>query len=131
MKKLVEDWVFYAESDLKTAEILIKDEYLMTNIIVFHCQQAIEKYLKAFLVDNNVPIIKTHDLIKVNDMVKEIKDLGIDEKKLMIVKQVFSESKYPGDLGLLPDGLPTDKQASEFIEYAREVKAIISKALNP
>ena len=131
MKKLVEDWVFYAESDLKTAEILIKDEDPMTNIITFHCQQAIEKYLKAFLVDHDVPIVKTHDLIKLNNMVREIKDLGIDEKKLMIVKQVFSESKYPGDFGLLPDGLPSDKQACEFIEYAKEVKAIISKELNP
>ena len=131
MKKLVEDWILFAERDLKTAEILIKDEYPMTNIIAFHCQQAIEKFLKAFLVEKDIPIIKTHDLIKLNNMVKEIIDLGIDERKLMIVKQVFSESKYPGDLGLLPDGLPTDKQAKEFIEYANEVKVIISKELNP
>ena len=130
MKKLAEDWVFYAENDLKTAVILIKDEYPMTNIIAFHCQQAIEKFLKAYLVENNVPIIKTHDLIKINNMVKEIKDLAIDEKKLMIVKQVFFESKYPGDFGLLPDGLPTDKQAREFIEYTQQVKAIILKELS-
>jgi len=40
MKKLVKDWVFFADSDLKTAETLIKDEYPLTNIIAFHCQQA-------------------------------------------------------------------------------------------
>ena len=129
MKKLAEDWVFFAERDFETAEILIKNENPFTNIIAFHCQQAVEKYLKAYLVEKNIPIIKTHDLIKLNDMIKEIADLGIDEKKLMILKQVYSESRYPGDLGLLPDGLPSDKQAAEFIEYAKEIKAIISKEL--
>ena len=127
MKKLVEDWIFFAERDLKAAELLIKDDYLITNIIAFHCQQAIEKYLKAFLIDNEIPLMKTHDLIKLNDMIKEIKDIGIDEKKLMIIKQVYSESRYPGEFGLLPDGMPTNEQAIEFIEYAKEVKSIIIK----
>jgi HEPN domain-containing protein len=129
MKKLVKDWLLYAERDLKTAELIIKDDYPLTNIIAFHCQQAIEKYLKAFLIANDIPIIKTHDLIRLNNMIKEIKDLGINEKQLMILKQVYSESRYPSDLGLLPDGLPTDKQAEEFIEYAKDVKIIISNAL--
>jgi len=129
MKKQVESWIFFAERDLKTAEILIKDENPFTNIITFHCQQAIEKYFKAYLVQKNIPIIKTHDLIKLNNMTKEIKDLGIDEKKLIVVNEVYAETRYPGDLGLLPDGLPSDKQAAEFIEYAKEIKAIISKEL--
>jgi len=129
MKKLVEDWIFYAERDLKTAELLIKEDYPLTNIIAFHCQQAIEKYFKAFLIENDIPIIKTHDLINLNNMIREVKDLGIKEEKLIIIKQVYSESRYPGDMGLLPDGLPTDKQAEEFIEYAKEVKIIISDAL--
>ena len=40
MKKLVEDWIFFADRDLMTAEILIKDDYPFTNIVAFHCQQA-------------------------------------------------------------------------------------------
>jgi HEPN domain-containing protein len=131
MKKLVKDWIFFADTDLKTAETLIKDDNPFNNIIAFHCQQAIEKYLKAYLVEKSVPLVKTHDLIKLNDMVKEIKDLGINEEKLMIIKQIYSESRYPGDLGLLPDGLPSDKQAKEFIEFAQEVKTIILKELSP
>ena len=129
MKKLARDWVFFADRDLQTAEIITKDEYPLTNIVTFHCQQAIEKYLKAYLADNAVPIIKTHDLIKLNNMIKEIKDMGIDEKKLIIINEVYAETRYPGDLGLLPDGLPSDKQALEFVEYAREIRDIISREL--
>jgi HEPN domain-containing protein len=82
--------------------------------------------LKAYLIEKDVPIIKTHDLIKLNGMIKEIKDLGIDEKKLIVINEVYIESRYPGELGLLPDGIPTNEQAKEFIDYAKEIKTIIT-----
>ena len=131
MKKQVEDWFFFAERDLKTAERIINDEDPFTNIIAFHCQQAVEKYLKAYLIGNGIPLNKTHDLILLNNMIKEIKDLGINEDKLILIKQVYSETRYPGDIGLLPDGLPSVEQVKEFIEFAREVKEIITKELTP
>ena len=129
MKKQVKNWILFADQDLKTAEIVIKDEYPLTNIIAFHCQQAIEKYMKAFLVEKNFPIIRTHDLIKLNDMIRSIRDLGIDEKKMILLNEVYTETRYPSDLGLLPDGLPSGKQANDFLEYAKEVKAIVSYEL--
>jgi hypothetical protein len=42
-----------------------------------------------FLIENNVPPIKTHDLIKLNDLVKEIKDLAIDEQSLVIINEIL------------------------------------------
>jgi HEPN domain-containing protein len=62
MKKLVEDWLLVAEQDIRTASIIIKEDHL-TNIVAFHCQQAIEKYFKAFMLEHDKPIIKTHNLI--------------------------------------------------------------------
>jgi HEPN domain-containing protein len=126
MKKQVENWILLADQDLYAAETLLKDRFPLTNIVAFHCQQAIEKYLKAFLIENDVPLIKTHDLIKLNGMIKEIKDLGIDRKKLIIIDEVYVESRYPGELGLVSDGMPTNEQAEKFIEYAKEIKAIIN-----
>ena len=131
MKKPVEDWFFFAERDLKTAERIIDEEDPFTNIIAFHCQQAVEKYQKAYLIGNGIPLKKTHDLILLNNMIKEIKDLGINEDKLILIKQVYSETRYPGDLGLLPDGLPSVEQAREFVEFANEVRVIITKELSP
>jgi HEPN domain-containing protein len=129
MKKQVKDWVLLADKDLYAAEIIMKDDYSLTNIVAFHCQQAIEKYLKAYLIEKDVQIIKTHDLIKLNDMTKEIKDLEIDEKKLTVINEVYIESRYPGELGLLPDGIPTDEQAEAFIEYVKVIKAKIKNEL--
>ena len=129
MKKQVEDWILLADKDLYAAELLLKDEYPLTNIVAFHCQQTIEKYLKAFLIENDVSIIKTHDLVKLNKMAMEIKNLGIDKEKLVIINHVYAGSRYPGELGLMPDGMPSDVQAKEFLEYAKEVKGIIMKEL--
>ena len=129
MKKPVDDWIFFAESDLAAVERLITDKNPLTNIIAFHCQQAIEKYLKAYLVENGIPIIKTHDLIKLNDMVNKVKDLNIDNKKLLLVKQVYSETRYPGDIGLLPNNFPSVQEVQEYFDFAKEVKTIIINAL--
>ena len=130
MKKQVKDWIFLADKDLNASEILIKEKNPLTNIIAFHCQQTIEKYLKAFLIENDIPLIKTHDLIKLNGMITEIIDLKIDESKLIPINEVYVEARYPGELGLMPDGVPTKEQAMGFIDFAKEVKAIIIKELN-
>ena len=129
MKKQVEDWILLADNDLYAAEIILKDEYPLTNIVAFHCQQTIEKYLKAFIIENDIPMIKTHDLIKLNGMIKDIKDLGIDETKLMTINEVYIESRYPSELGLMPYGIPSNEQAESFIEFAKKVKSIIINEL--
>ena len=129
MKKQVEDWVLLADKDLRAAEIIINDEHPLTNIVAFHCQQAIEKYLKAFLIEKDGPLIRTHDLIKLNGIVSEIEKLCIDEDKLIVLNEVYIDSRYPGDLGLMPDGMPTNEQAKEFIKYANEIKKIINGRL--
>jgi HEPN domain-containing protein len=50
MKKLVNDWIILAEKDVKAASVILNEEYL-TNIVAFHCQQAIEKYFKAYILE--------------------------------------------------------------------------------
>jgi len=125
MKKLVEDWIQFVENDLCAAEGILKYYQHLTNIIAFHCQQATEKYMKAFLIENNIPLVKTHDLIRLNGLIIKIKELGIDENKLMILNKIYVDSRYPGGLGMLPDGEPTVEQAKEFVEYAKEIKTAV------
>ena len=129
MKKQAEDWIFFADKDLQAAEIIINDEHPLTNIIAFHCQQAIEKYLKAYIIEKKGSLTRIHDLIKLNAIVNEIKNLDIDEKKLIVLNEVYLDSRYPGDLGLMPDGMPTKDQAKEFIEFVNEIKITINNEL--
>jgi len=123
MKKGIEDWCYLAGKDLRAAEELIDDEYY-TSIVAFHCQQGIEKYLKAFLLENDQPLQKIHDLIKLYSGVKKLHDFRFDEDKLKFINEVYIDTRYPGEMGLgsLPDGEPSQDQARQFLDFAREVE---------
>lgn len=54
-------WLEFAKRDLKDAEILFKSKRYFGS--VYHCHQAIEKSLKAILVEREKEIPKTHDLL--------------------------------------------------------------------
>ncbi|MDR2704868.1 MAG: HEPN domain-containing protein [Planctomycetaceae bacterium] len=129
MKKLVNDWVFFAEKDIKNASIIIEEEDL-TTIAAFHCQQAIEKYFKAYILENNKSLLKIHDLPKLYGIIKEIKDFEIDEDLLSSINETYIEDRYPGELGLLPGGMPSIEQAKIFLEFAKEIEKKIKKELN-
>jgi HEPN domain-containing protein len=129
MKKLVNDWVFLAKKDIKNALLIIAEEDL-TNIVAFHCQQAIEKYFKAYILENDKPLLKIHDLPKLYGTIKEVKDLEIDEDLLSIINETYIEDRYPGELGLLPDGMPSMEQVKNFLEFAKEIEEKIQKELN-
>lgn len=61
-KEEIREWVKYGKNDYDTAVFLQKMTPPPLEIICYHCQQAAEKYLKSFLVSENKPVIKTHDL---------------------------------------------------------------------
>ena len=63
MKKQVEAWIRFAEKDILAISELIKNPQL-TNIVAFHCQQSIEKCFKAFIIENEKPLLKIHNLFK-------------------------------------------------------------------
>jgi len=61
-REVILRWLIKGESDLKSAKILLDAADVLTDIVCFHSQQAVEKYLKAFLTDKDVRFEKIHDL---------------------------------------------------------------------
>ena len=58
----IRQWLVKADHDLGSAKRLMtgKDSFLDT--AVYHCQQAAEKALKAYLTLKDTPFQKVHDL---------------------------------------------------------------------
>lgn len=85
MKKedLVEEWMDYARRDILSAVYLTSMKPEPLEIICFHCQQAAEKALKAYLVSKELRIPKTHDLDKLlelcdkNDAIRNLRAVTI------------------------------------------------------
>lgn len=48
-KQLVRQWVLKAENDLLNVTNNLQAEQTPWDIVCFHCQQAVEKYIKAIL----------------------------------------------------------------------------------
>ena len=63
MKTDTREWVRYAEEDFEVATALFRRRKKgAANSIGFHCQQCVEKYFKARMVEDGITVIKTHDL---------------------------------------------------------------------
>jgi HEPN domain-containing protein len=129
MNEKVKSWYYYADKDmLVVSELMHRPD--LTGAVAFHCQQAIEKYIKAFMVANDIPIIKTHELVNLNEIIKEIKDFGFDEDLLESLSQLYIEDRYPGQIGLLPTGEPTLEQAKNFYRFAPEVETKMKETIS-
>ena len=59
---LTEEWVQKAEGDYTVAQQVLQGQNPVNDAICFHAQQCIEKYLKAWLQQADIPFPRTHDL---------------------------------------------------------------------
>ena len=93
----------------------------MTNIVVFHSQQAVEKCFKAILDENNLKVPKIHNLLTLHSKILPYINFSVNKKTLYELNQIYTDSRYPGDLGLLPSGMPTYDEALAFYEFAKDI----------
>ncbi|MBF0608004.1 MAG: HEPN domain-containing protein [Candidatus Magnetobacterium sp. LHC-1] len=120
-KKLVRQWLRKADSDMGLVEYLNSSGTSFHNAIVFHCQQATEKYLKAFLTLHQIKFPKTHDLEELLDIVETVNEaLSESLRDAIILTPYGVELRYPGDY---PDA--TFEETQEAIELTRKVRNAI------
>jgi len=122
MKKGAKVWLDFADRDLQAARLLVDSEYV-SNVVLFHAQQCVEKCLKALLEENGVLVPHIHSVVKLNSLVMEEAgiSLNLDEDELDLVDAVYIDTRYPSGLGLLPSGFPTREDAREILGIAERV----------
>jgi len=129
MKQTTKEWLNAAEDDLITIENLL-DNPILTNIVAFHAQQAIEKSLKAIIEENGIVIIKTHNLQTLFLKIEEIIPFSVNELIISELDRLYVDSRYPGDLGLMPHGKPTLEEAEIYFQEALKIKNQTETFLN-
>jgi len=97
----------------------IIDNRYITNLIAFHSQQAVEKTLKAYLEAKGDKVPKIYKIQTLIDRVDL--DFSQDDELIQLLDTLYIESRYPGNMGLLPYGKPTLEDAKEFYEFAEGV----------
>ena len=126
MSSIVEGWLESASSDLKNISYIIHDAEL-AHIVAFHSQQCVEKSFKALLEFNRVEVPKQHSTLKLYGLLGGFIDIFINEELLSAFDDLYIDSRYPGNFGLMPYGKPTIEDAEEFYELALYIYEYVKK----
>lgn len=120
----VKVWLAKAGNDLRAADVDMAAEPPLIEDALFHCQQAAEKAMKAFLTAHDTPFRKTHDLDELALACERIdswlKDALTPARDLTVFAWEF---RYPGS-----DDSPPEAEAYDSLILARDaVQAIREK----
>lgn len=129
MNKLANEWLSFAEKDLKTVAKLLNDPDL-TNIVAFHTHQCIEKSFKALIFIKTEKLPKIHNLLRLYGTVRNYSQINIDMNLLEEINETYIDARYPSDLGLLPYGNLSSEKAKGFYQEAQSIYSQIHKEIN-
>ena len=99
MKTETREWVAKAEEDFVVAQRLVRwKKRQVSDAVCFHCQQCVEKYLKAHMVEAGVPFPKIHHLPALLDLAVTVEPLWEPFRPAMIsLKNYAVAFRYPGE----------------------------------
>ena len=97
MNPLTLEWVQKAERDYNAIGLHQQATSPDYDHICFHAQQCIEKYLKAWLQETNIPLPRSHDLLALLGLIlPTIPDWTIWQTDFSTIAPYAVEFRYPG-----------------------------------
>ncbi len=119
MQKDIDYWVELSKYDIKTADAMFKARRYL--YVLFTCQQAVEKMLKALVIKNIKKFPpKTHDLLKLI----ELSGIDVDETKKEFLSRLsfyYIEIRYPQEIARISKDV--NKKIAH--EYLKNTKALL------
>ncbi|MCK4386237.1 MAG: HEPN domain-containing protein [candidate division Zixibacteria bacterium] len=118
-KESVQEWFTKGDHDIESAQSLF-ERHGYTDIIAFLIQQAIEKYLKGYLIYHGWELKKIHDLQElVNEATKLDKSFAGFLDPCIRISKYYIDTRYPG--------FPTEYPQEEIKKSLNVAKKIIAK----
>jgi|UPI000380EF4D HEPN domain-containing protein len=111
---LLAAWRMKSDHDLKACHQLLQADEPLTDIIIFHAQQAVEKALKGFLLSRHCfSFPKTHDLGRLLDLAESYEsDLSTLDAIIELTPYAV-EMRYPESAGC-----DAALDAAEYVQLA-------------
>ena len=110
-------WLVKADHDLRGARAVLDADPPLVDLGLFHCQQAVEKTLKGFLLWHNEVFRKTHDLAEIGGQCAAVdpslEPLCRQAERLTVFATLL---RYPG----VPQD-PPPEEGESALRLAREV----------
>lgn len=128
MKDETKKWLEYADENLRSARLLLDSE--LFNPCLQNVQQAVEKMLKALLVESAKKIKKTHSI---NELVSILAENGLNvditEDECDLLDSIYLPSKYPLG-GILPDFEPDVQTCRQCIAVADRIRDSVASLMS-
>ena len=124
MLEVTKEWIFKAEGDYHSAEVLLFEiENPEIDSACFHCQQCAEKYVNAFLTEHDVEFPRNHDLVRLLELC-----LTVDESFEEIRNNLRRLENY-GVIIRYPGLTVPLEMAHEAFENAETVRRFVRRKL--
>ena len=113
-------WLEKAGRDLAIVERDTNQTDPITDVLCFHCQQAAEKYLKAFLVSHLIKPPRDHNIKTLIDLCAEI-DVGFTGlNDTAYLSDYAVDVRYPDDFYI-----PSVEELRTALEDARRIRSFV------
>lgn len=118
IRKYVVQWIEKAEEDRLVVHQLMEANSSAMGAIGFHCQQAAEKFLKAFLIFHGIEPPRTHNI---EFLLKQCSEIAVNFTSInpLNLTDYGVEARYPGDF-LEPSAMEL-KGLIEMVDQIREI----------
>jgi len=120
-RELIDSWIDKAEKDLLSVKHELSFPDAVTETACFHCQQAVEKYLKAYLVFLGISFTKTHEI---GELVTKCED---KDSEISVLKEEADElTDYAVVVRYLDDWFVPDlEEAKGAFEIANKIREFV------
>ncbi len=116
--EIARQWVVKAQNDLLNADNNLSSQRIPFDTVCFHCQQAAEKFLKAYIAANAFTPPHTHDLLLLLEKILPLNaNADILRENLALLMPYAIEIRYPDD-----GCQPTLEDAQEGRDSAEKIR---------
>jgi len=122
MKKKTREWIERGAHDLEAAQLLL-DREAHADIVLFHIHQAVEKYLKGFLIHHGWELKKIHDL---ETLITEAVDFDRAFEEYLDVGRKLTAFYYTGRY---PPGPVPSYPAEETRQMLKTANELVAKVV--
>lgn len=124
MKLRTREWVTKVENDFTVAtQILRRRKDIVPDAASFFCQQCVEKYLKARLVEAGIGFPRTHDLLLLLNLCLPIEPLWSAYATVVDDLSDFAvDFRYPGHSATL-------SEAKQALKNCRSIRTEVRRSL--
>jgi len=124
MRGATAEWIEKAEGDFVSAQREFRARKLPNyDAACFFAQQCAEKYLKAYLQEQDLPFPKTHDLVRLLARIPPSLGLSTLRSDMSILTAYATEFRYPGESA-------SKETAREALAFCKAIRSEIRNLLS-